>query len=275
MPTSSWPAPFPFPPPIDRSWSAKESQYLEQIVREWFGIESKLQAADHYAIDSLIKRLATPRGVQRFEVAARYARDKNQATLSYTEWLEHVLEGFQRYHPQIIAQQETPEGPAPALQPTLVRFATSNYHKIFKRHPSPDALDDLIARVLLSLQEDYFFDVALEPWLWQTTRNLVLNDIRREHKGHTIALDEIAEPYFSVAPGDFVQTHIRNDLLCKAIKNIHNQRYRIVLQLIYVYRLNNTELATFFGVSVPRATTWLSRARSALKDQIQPHQLFG
>jgi len=274
MPSSPWPAPFPFPPPADRLWTNEESQYLDRIVQWRLENKRELKDIDQDAFDSLIKRLATSKGVKRYEAAVRYAWKENEKTLSYLVWLDEVLEGFFLYYPQITSQQETQEGSTLALQPTLARFATNNYQKIFKCYPTPDVLDDLIARVLLSLHESYFFDVALEPWLWKTTRYLLLNDIRGAPNNSPISLDDITDPHVPSVPADFAQNHIRHDLLCEAIKDIRHQRYRIILQLIYIYQLNNTELAAFFGVSVPRATTWLSRARSALKKQIQPHQLL-
>jgi DNA-directed RNA polymerase specialized sigma24 family protein len=74
------------------------------------------------------------------------------------------------------------------------------------------------------------------------------------------------------ANDDWLSLQLQREAILDAIRKISNRRYRIVLLLIYLYELDNTELAAFFGVTVPQITTWKSRARKALREHYtSPH----
>lgn len=177
--------------------------------------------------------------------------------------------GFQQYHPLIAGSIETPEGSQPALWPILERTVTANYRRIFHRYPSPDQREIIISRVFLSLSESYFYDTALEPWLWQTTRYILLTEMRDIATDTAFSLDAIPPHHTPAESRDITSEYILHEQIREAIRKVNNQRYRVILLLLYIYQLDNPDLASFFGISVSQATTWISRARKALRQANQ------
>lgn len=160
----------------------------------------------------------------------------------------------------------TPDGDKPQLYEHLLTIAGQSYRKLTDRPATVEQCEDLASLLLLCLIEDYYFDAPLDRWLWRTARNLVLSELNDPNNELGSSLDDI------VAPGsdfDAVEWYLAHDAIRRAIRKVPYRPYRIILLLLYLYQIGNTELAAFFGVPIPRVTTWLSRARSALRQAYQ------
>lgn len=221
----------------------------------------------HWA--ALGQRLATEKGVERYHTAVAYARKQNESELAYRDWLARVVAGFQRHHAEVFGTLDTPAGPLPALNQRLMVMAFSQYHKVFKQPPSQDHQQQIVSAVLEALNTHYWFDVALDAWLWRTTHRVVVTDLRDVIRHNTLEFDQV-EPF--TFAGDSIDDVLLTDAFLSAIQDVANQRYRVVLLLLCLYQLSNAELAVFFGVPVPRAAVWLSRARAAFRQVYQRQQ---
>jgi len=265
-PNYPWPPPFPFPPPASRSWTPQEYLYLIELL-QW-RLQEKILPERIAQIDivALAKKLATVKAVKRFRRAQVYTLKKENRELRFIDWLDRVIQGYLAYidvfHQVII----TDEGETLALKNTSQGIVSSAYNKVHQRRPTPEQREEIIARLFLVLIEDYFYDVGLNAWLSTTARNIIISEARQNAPivDETELNIEIAVTT-GYSSDDLIDAHILHEALLEAIEKINNRRYRVVLLLIYIYQLNNQELAAFFGVTVPRATTWLSRARRALR----------
>lgn len=254
------------PPPSNRAWTAAEKKSLLALLL-------KLSAEVEHDVDiakgewaGLAGRLGTQKAVERYQRAAHYAEDQESEALSYRQWLLRVVKGYYRYHDDINGQLETPDGALPALQPKIEKMAYRGYLRVFHYPPSPDHKQMIVSATLQALAESYYYDVALDPWLYRTSYRIILNDLRQVMREN--AVDDIEQVTPGALPArsrDDVEAILLRNRLLAAIEEVSNQRYRVVLLLVYIYQLNNTELAAFFGVTVPRVTIWLARARAALR----------
>lgn len=256
----------PFPPPADRLWTNAQKQHLLQLLRaHWSKLPDAGDISDR-DLRSLVDKLSTPKAVRRFEHVARYVAEHEQRPLSYTEWLDRILQGFVDFNTTFLAVHATPEGDRSQLYEHLLAIAGQSYRKLTGRSATVEQCEDLASLLLLSLIEDYYYDVSLDRWLWRTARYLVLSELRDHNNDPSASLDTIAMPDKTPDP---VEWYLAHDAIRRAIRKVPNQSYRVVLLLLYLYQMDNSELAAFFGVPIPRVTTWLSRARAALRQTYQ------
>jgi len=265
-PESIWPPPFPFPPSPSRAWNPEEKLYLSKLVF-W-----RLDQADTLTLSAgeigwLIDKLATPKAVKRFQRVRDYEVTNSNTEITYIDWLDRVLSGYASFIEILNRRISTAEGERYQIYQTLQDIVTRSYRKHFNTYPSKDKREDLVAKLFLAIVENYFYDNNLEQWLWRTTQNIISSSERRSMESEESELDD--EIYYGPSPGlsgqDWLAYRIQHDEIIEAIHRIRHQRYRIVLLLLYLYDLNNTELAAFFGVSVEQVTTWKSRARKSLR----------
>lgn len=261
LPSDS-PLPVSLPPPFTRPWTAAEIESLLALL-------AALRAAAPPASDiaearwaALRQRLATEQGTDRYRAAVAFASKQEEGDLTYQDWLARVVAGFYRHQAEVFGVVDTPDGLAPALSKRLATMAYHQYHKVFKYPPSLDHQLQIVSAVLEALNTHYWFDVALDAWLWQTTRQVVITDLRDAIRNHTLEFDQAEQLDPASDPAGHV---LHTEAFLSAIQEIANQRYRVILLLLYIYQLNNAELAAFFGVPVARAAVWLSRARTAFR----------
>lgn len=271
MPTSPPLPPIPFPPPVTQEvWASDEIEYLQSLLYELAFTVADSEQATAAMVSYLTPRLSGRRGVERYHAAKDYHLSQNQAELSYRDWLKRVVNGFERYHFSIEHANELRPDGRPSLHSLIGRFVDRNCIKVFHRQIDAERRSDLIGDVLLSLTQNYFYDTELEPWLWTTAHNHVLLELRQQRRDSGMVSLDAAEfdPDLPDNQHPFDVSDVRQNLL-DAIGDIENRRYRVILLLIYLYDLDNTQLAAFFGVSVARLTTWLARARSAARQQYE------
>ncbi len=266
--TPAWPPPFPFPPTPSENWNATAKGYLAALIRGRLRgcSQANVKESD---VAYLVEKLATPKAVRRFYRVQKYEQHANQQEISYLEWLDRVVHGYMAYSAKW--QRSREEGHENVM--TLIhRIVSSTYVRLAHRHPPPDLREELAARLSLALLENYFYDTELEPWLRQTAQNIIKDDIRK-----IIPLIDDIElhpelPQRDRSGEDWLQAHIQREMLLEAIRQISHRRYRVILLLIYLFDFTNGELAAFFGVSVPEATTWRSRALQALRKKYPPDE---
>lgn len=269
MSASPFSTPSPFPPPATKAhWGGDERDYLQCLLHELGASGNQSETSAAAMVSYLLPRLATPRGVERYQTAREYCATHSQEDLSYRDWLERVVAGFERYHHRIEGATESQPDGQPSVHSLIGQYVDRNCLKILHRIPDSERRADLIADVYLSLSQNFYYDTQLEPWLWTAARHHVLLELRQyQRESGTVALD--AEPFEFDLSSDWHFTEssgVRQSLL-EAIRAVDNQRYRVILLLIFLYDLDNTQLAAFFGVPVSRLTTWLSRARSAVRQR--------
>jgi len=224
----------------------------------------------------LIMKLATPKAAKRFHRVQNYERETFDREITYIDWLDRVLAGYASFSRTLDLTETTPEGERYQITQTLSEIIGHVYFKQYKSPPPPDHREELVGALFLALVESYFYDTEFKPWLWTTARNIILS-AERSPAPPVIEneLDiEIAPSAAHLDPGaSWLDLQIQSEAILGAIRKIPNRRYRIVLLLVYLYDLDNTELAAFFGVTVPQITTWKSRARKALRSYYTPpHQ---
>ncbi len=266
-----WPPPFPFPPAESREWRQEEKTYLAQLLRwRWQQCGAQRELLEE-EIAQLIAKLATAKATKRFLKVCEHAQKAHQQALTYLDWLDRVLQGYQAFSAFLAESSPTPEGTVSKFTQHLQAIARQAYVKFYQRPPTPDQINDLASELAVCVIESYFFDAEFDAWLYTTARNILRNMGRNDKKG-AISNDPITfetlvnttEPASIYSSGTvWLQAQIQHDAILQAIRRITNQRYRVILLLLYVYDLSNTELAAFFGVPVSQVNTWKSRARKA------------
>lgn len=270
---SLWPPPFPFPPTPPQTWSPAAKRYLTDLIRWRLDQGIGYNDISERDVIMLIRKVATPKAVKRFYHVRKYEQETYDRKITYIEWLDRVLTGYASFAETLDRKELTPEGERYLITQTLDGIILRTYFKQYKRYPNEDHRQDLVANLFLAIVENYFYDTEFEPWLWKTARNIILSDGR-----NAVSSNLDAELDIEIAPGadsgdDWLDLQIQREAILSAIRKIPNRRYRIILLLIYLYDLDNRELATFFGITVPQVTTWKSRARKALREHYTPpHQ---
>ena len=268
---SVWPPSFPFPPTPSENWNATAKQYLAELIRWRLQICSKTNLTTERDVAYLAERLATPRAVRRFNKVQKFAKDTDQKEITYIEWLDRVVNGYLSFSAMFSLNVGAEEDHHhQAIYQVIHQTVNGAYLKLSHQRPTPDLREELSAKVSLALVENYFYDTELEPWLWQTARYIILDYIRKIPP--TISEVELDIDIQSLAPQnqsgqEWLSSQIQRETLLEAIRQISHRRYRVVLLLIYLFDFSNAELAAFFGVSIPEATTWRSRSLRALRKQ--------
>ena len=268
---SVWPPSFPFPPTPSENWNATAKQYLAELIRWRLQICSKTNLITERDVAYLVERLATPRSVRRFNKVQKFAKDTDKKEITYIEWLDRVVNGYLSFSEMLSLNAGAEEDHHQAIYQIIHQIVNGAYLKLTHRRPAPDLREELSARLSLALAENYFYDTDLEPWLWQTARYIILDYIRKPMINEVeldIDLHALDQPIQS--GDDWLSAYIRRETLLEALRQISHRRYRVVLLLIYLFDLSNAELAAFFGVSIPEATTWRSRSLRALRKQYPP-----
>jgi len=261
-----WPPPFQFPPHPQQIWTPEEKFYLSKLVLWRLDqIAPSVLSADD--IGWLIDKLATPKAVKRFHRVRDYEFTNSNTEITYVDWLDRVLSGYVSFIQILNHRISTAEGEHYQIYQTLQEIVSRSYRKHFNTYLPKDKREDIVAKLFLAIVENYFYDNNLDQWLWRTAQNIIFSSERRPMQSDDNELDD--EIYHGLSPGlsgqEWLAHRIQHDEILDAIRRIRHQRYRVVLLLLYLYDLNNTELAAFFGVSVEQVTTWKSRARKSLR----------
>jgi DNA-directed RNA polymerase specialized sigma24 family protein len=247
------------PPSSPRPWTDEERHALTECL---YTLSHQHHASEVHIADlirELIPRLIAPSGVRRYKEWRRH-QEKAHTPSDYYTWLERIVEGYLRYRPMLQNGTETAEGTVPVVK-AMIEGMVNRYCRQINFVLDGESRRDLVNDILLSLFEGYFYDTELEAWLQKTTRNHVHLAVRSRRRGRELALGENI-PDSERERLEWVTTFA--DILA-GIRRVRNRRYRVILLLILLYRFDNIQLATFFGVSIDVIYTWCSQARRALR----------
>jgi RNA polymerase sigma-70 factor (ECF subfamily) len=132
-----------------------------------------------------------------------------------------------------------------------------------RREDAEDVVSEVFFKVYKNLHQ-YRPDHAFSTWLYKLAANHVVDRSRRAKKerGRT----EMPEHVEDHTPGaeDAMETDERHALVRKALEFV-DERYREVMQLVYVEGLKVDETARVLGVPEGTVKTRLMRGREALR----------
>lgn len=135
-----------------------------------------------------------------------------------------------------------------------------------------DLCSETFYKAFRSLHSFREVDASFSTWLYTIARNTVLSELRKQHGGN-IPLEESG--YIAVAPVEIVpeQAILRNErvgLVREAINNLP-EKQRSALILREYDQLDYQEIANILGQSVSAVKSLLFRARSSVKNQLEPY----
>ncbi|MEK3787736.1 MULTISPECIES: RNA polymerase sigma factor [Paenibacillus] len=115
-------------------------------------------------------------------------------------------------------------------------------------------------------------DASFSTWLYTIARNTVLSELRKQRSG-SVPLEESG--YVPVAPTDLIpeQAILRTEqveMVREAIKNLP-EKQRSALILREYDQLDYQEIAKILGQTVSAVKSLLFRARSSVKNQLEPY----
>ena len=133
--------------------------------------------------------------------------------------------------------------------------------RVQNEHDTEDILQDVFCKIHSNLYQLKDWD-KLSAWVYQTTRNAIIDYYRRRK----IFLDI---PEFNVSSdSDDIAENISNEILpClnPMINHLPN-KYRQAIRLVYVEGLTQKAMAEKLGLSLSGAKSRVQRAREKLKD---------
>ncbi|WP_433946449.1 RNA polymerase sigma factor [Paenibacillus sp. SN-8-1] len=135
-----------------------------------------------------------------------------------------------------------------------------------------DLCSETFYKAFRSLHSFREVDASFSTWLYTIARNTVLSELRKQKTGH-VSLDEGG--YTPAAPPDIVpeQAILRNErvgMVREAINNLP-EKQRSALILREYDQLEYQEISTILGQSVSAIKSLLFRARSSVKNQLEPY----
>ncbi|MNW32644.1 ECF RNA polymerase sigma-E factor [compost metagenome] len=149
------------------------------------------------------------------------------------------------------------------------------YHMLKSSHMellAEDLCSETFYKAFRSLHSFREVDASFSTWLYTIARNTVLSELRKQRNGN-IPLDESG--YVPVAPSEIVpeQAVLRSekvDMVREAINNLP-EKQRSALILREYEQLDYQEIASILGQSVSAVKSLLFRARSSVKNQLEPY----
>ncbi|SDG45623.1 RNA polymerase sigma-70 factor, ECF subfamily [Fontibacillus panacisegetis] len=149
------------------------------------------------------------------------------------------------------------------------------YHMLKSSHMellAEDLCSETFYKAFRSLHSFREVDASFSTWLYTIARNTVLSELRKQRNGN-IPLDESG--YVPVAPSEIVpeQAVLRSekvDMVREAINNLP-EKQRSALILREYEQLDYQEIANILGQSVSAVKSLLFRARSSVKNQLEPY----
>lgn len=135
-----------------------------------------------------------------------------------------------------------------------------------------DLCSETFYKAFRSLHSFREVDASFSTWLYTIARNTVLSELRKQRNG-SIPLDESG--YVPVAPSEIApeQAILRSEKVDKVREAINNlpEKQRSALILREYEQLDYQEIAGILGQSVSAVKSLLFRARSSVKNQLEPY----
>lgn len=142
-----------------------------------------------------------------------------------------------------------------------IRLKQFILNRVHNEHDAEDILQDVFCKIHSNLNQLKDWD-KLSAWVYQTTRNAVIDYYRRRK----ILLD-IPEFNVSLDSGDIAE-NINNEILpcLNPMVNHLPEKYRQAIRLVYIDGLTQKAMAEKLGLSLSGAKSRVQRAREKLKD---------
>ncbi|WP_068617144.1 RNA polymerase sigma factor [Paenibacillus tuaregi] len=135
-----------------------------------------------------------------------------------------------------------------------------------------DLCSETFYKAFRSLHSFREVDASFSTWLYTIARNTVLSELRKQKTGN-VSLDETG--YVPVASPEIVpeQAILRNERVVMVREAINNlpEKQRSALILREYDQLDYQEISTILGQSVSAVKSLLFRARSSVKNQLEPY----
>lgn len=149
------------------------------------------------------------------------------------------------------------------------------YHMLKSSHMeqlAEDLCSETFYKAFRSLHSFREIDASFSTWLYTIARNTVLSELRKQRSG-SVPLEESG--HVPVAPNELVPEHaiLRNEkvgMVREAINNLP-EKQRSALILREYDQLDYQEIASILGQSVSAVKSLLFRARSSVKNQLEPY----
>lgn len=140
----------------------------------------------------------------------------------------------------------------------------------FFRLRSPQAADDLTQKTFLACAEGsaHVENENVRSYLFGVARNVLLRHLRDQHRDLELQHFDAARPQSILSPSGVVAERREHWLLLRALEGLPDDT-QIILGLHYVQGLRSREIADVLGVPTSTVTTRLSRARDALRKQVE------
>ena len=165
------------------------------------------------------------------------------------------------------AVREVLAGKSERFQELVTRYQSMIAGIAWRSGCRREDVEDVVSEVLLKVYRNlhqYRPDHAFSTWLYKLTANHVVDRSRRmkKERGRT----EMPEQVEDHKPGadDAMEEDERHALVREALKHV-DERYREVMQLVYVEGLKVEETARILGTPEGTVKTRLMRGREALK----------
>ncbi|HWB75718.1 MAG TPA: sigma-70 family RNA polymerase sigma factor [Nannocystaceae bacterium] len=152
------------------------------------------------------------------------------------------------------------------------RFTRAYYSSIlgFFRLRAAEAADDLTQKTFLACVEggSQIAGENVRAFLFGIARNVLLRHLRDQHRLVEVHHFDAARPQSILSPSGVVAKRREHWLLLRALERLPDDT-QIILGLHYVQGLRSREIADVLGVTTTSVTTRLSRARDALRKQVE------
>lgn len=151
-------------------------------------------------------------------------------------------------------------------------FTRAYYTSIlgFFRLRAAEVADDLTQKTFLACVEggSQIATANVRAFLFGIARNVLLRHLRDQHREVELGHFDAARPQSMLSPSRVVAKRREHWLLLRALERLPDDT-QILLGLHYVQGLKSREIADVLGVATTTITTRLSRARDALRQQVE------
>lgn len=165
------------------------------------------------------------------------------------------------------------KGDLPAIQALYLGLNEQIYRFIWSRVHDPALADDLTGEVFLRMvaRLPTYQDRALpfRAWLYRITRNLVIDNYRRNQNKETVPLESIAEDLAVVeTPESTAELRLTFERAQKALESLAPEQ-REVVELRFMAGLTLKEVALAVDKSVQAVKGLQHRGLTALRDYLK------
>jgi len=151
----------------------------------------------------------------------------------------------------------------PTFETIYQDFHSKLYHFIVSRVSDPDTAEDILQDVYLKIHsniDDLRESDRLQSWIYQITRNVIIDHYRRLRPQDGLP-ESLASP-----PDDEPDALSELTASVKGMLNCLPDKYRQALELTELQGLSQVELAARLNISVSGAKSRVQRAREKLKE---------